>query len=62
MLCAYLLVVFLSLDAELLVDLVLDGKAVAVPAEAALDVVPALRRISCDDILREGERASAGVP
>ena len=44
--------VLLAADAEGLVDLELDGQAVAVPAEAALDVVAGLVRIPADDVLR----------
>ena len=44
-------------DAELLVDLELDGQAVAVPAEAALDVVAGLVRVPADDVLRPAARA-----
>ena len=38
-------------DVELLVDLVLDGEAVAVPPRAALDVVPGLAGVARHDVL-----------
>mmetsp|Transcript_11877 Transcript_11877/g.27864 ORF Transcript_11877/g.27864 Transcript_11877/m.27864 type:complete len:246 (-) Transcript_11877:141-878(-) len=38
-------------DVELLVDLVLDGEAVAVPPRAALDVVPGLAGVASHDVL-----------
>ena len=46
-----------TLDAEHLIDLELDGQAVAVPAEAALDVVAGLVRVPTDDVLRPAARA-----
>ena len=47
----------LTLDAEHLIDLELDREAVAVPAEAALDVVAGLVRVPADDVLRPAARA-----
>jgi len=38
-------------DVELLVDLVLDGEAVAVPSRAAGDVVSGLAGVAGDDVL-----------
>ena len=43
--------VILGADAELLVDLVLDGQAMAVPAEAARDVVAGGGLVARDDVL-----------
>ena len=40
-----------DLDAELLVDLVLDGEPVAVPSEAALDVEALLVGVPRDNVL-----------
>ena len=50
---AHLLDVLGRLDADGLVDLVFDGQAVAVPAEPALHVEPALMGIARHYILRE---------
>ena len=50
-----------TLDAEHLIDLELDGQAVAVPAEAALDVVAGLVRVPADDVLRPAARAHVSL-
>lgn len=42
---------FAARDVELLINLVLDGEAVAVPAEAARDVVAGHRLVARDDVL-----------
>ena len=47
-------------DLQLLVDLVLDGEAVAVPPEPALDVVPSLGGPAADHVLN-GSRCDVAV-
>ena len=48
-----------SRDSELLVDLVLDGDAVGVPAKATLNVKPLHGPVARDDILdRRGEKVT----
>lgn len=51
----------LARDAQLLVDLVLDGQAVGVPAEAALDVEALHGPVSGDDVLDGGGQQVAVV-
>ena len=46
-----LVIVVLSLDSELLIDLVLNGEAVTVPPESSLDVSSVLRPVSGDSVL-----------
>ena len=52
--------VFPALDFELLVDLVFDGKAVTIPAEAAGDVMTGGTRETSDDIF-DGSRENVAV-
>ena len=49
-----------ALDLELLVDLVLDGKTVTIPTEAASDVVAGGTRKTSNDIL-DGTREDVTV-